>query len=132
MKRFGRKSGIVAACAGAALLGGLVTAIPAMAAPSGCAEPSVKFNVVTGSTLWGQSKASCNSAKSSTLTTEIKWNKNLLPDPLTAKNAMTDTRKDWTVGVSSCDNGNKRGYYARGYWKGGTYHDTSPRDVRAC
>jgi hypothetical protein len=132
MKRFGRKSGIAAACVGAALLGGLVTAVPAMAAPSGCAEPSVKFSLVSGSTLWGQSKASCDSAKHGTLTTEIKWDKNILPDPLVAKNGQNDTRKDWDVRVSSCDNGNKRGYYARGYWGGGSHHDTSPSDVRAC
>ncbi|MEW1721207.1 hypothetical protein [Streptomyces sp. NPDC093109] len=133
MKRFGKKSGIAAASVSAALLGGLVAAAPAWAAtPSGCPEPSVSLTNSSSGYLTGKGTASCSKTVSGTLYIEIKWDKNLLPDPLTAKNSQTGSRSSWSTTVGTCDNGNRRSYYARSYWSGGKYHDTTPRHITAC
>ncbi|MFE7130291.1 hypothetical protein ACFVIM_05490 [Streptomyces sp. NPDC057638] len=132
MKRLNKKTGIAVASVSAALLGGLVAAAPAWAAPSGCPEPSVSLTNASNGYMTGKATAACSRSASGTLIVEIKWDKNLLPDPLTAKNSQAGPRQNWSATVGTCDQGNRRSYYARGYWNGGGHHDTTPRHITAC
>ena len=103
----------------------------AYADPPGCTV-SIAFSHPSG-LLTSHASASCGSSETRTLVAEIKWNKSLAPDPLVASNSQRKTAKTFSVTTSACDNGNTRGYYARGYFTvNTTFHDTSPVSVTSC
>ncbi|MEF9906186.1 hypothetical protein [Streptomyces sp. P9-A2] len=107
-------------------------AAPAWAVPDGCEAPKPSLTSTNG-LLKGKATSTCTTSKTRALVVEIKWNKAVLPDPLTAKNTDSGTKKSYNATVSTCDNGNKRGYYARGYFtQNDSHHDTSPKDIKSC
>lgn len=115
------------ATAGAAVA---ISALPADAVT--CPTPSVTLTQDSGQRLIGTSSATCTGNINRTLYAEVKWDKSGAPDPLVAKNSDSGTKKSFKAVAASCDGGNTRGYYARGYWSGGSYVDDGPRVVRAC
>ncbi|MFJ6611657.1 hypothetical protein ACIQPT_15445 [Streptomyces sp. NPDC091289] len=107
-------------------------AAPAWAAPNGCEAAKVSLTSTNG-LLKGKATSTCTKSATRALVVEIKWDKNVLPDPLTAKNTDSGTKKSYSASVSSCDKGNKRGYYARGYFtQNDSHHDTKPKDIKSC
>jgi hypothetical protein len=105
----------------------------AQATPANCNGPKVKFTHTTSKVLKTTSTSTCQKSATRTIVAEIKWDKNAAPDPLTAKNSKLSTATEYSVSVSSCDKGNTRGYYGRGYFTGDSdYHDTPVQKVKAC
>ncbi|MEW1724212.1 hypothetical protein [Streptomyces sp. NPDC093109] len=104
----------------------------AVAKPAGCSTPKPSLTESNG-LLKGRGTSTCDTSLTRTLQVEIKWNKSVFPDPLTAKSADSGTKKKYDAQVSSCDGGAKRGYYARTYFtRDDNHHDTKPRDIRSC
>jgi hypothetical protein len=108
----------------------VVSALPAEAVT--CPTPSVTLTQDSAKRLISTSAATCTGNITRTLYAEVKWDKSEAPDPLVAKNSDTGTKTSLKAVAASCDNGNTRGYYARGYWSGGSYVDDGPRVVKAC
>jgi len=107
----------------------------AQADPSGCTvgKPGV-VKVADNGLLSAKATATCNSSTSRVLAVEIKWDKNVLPDPLVAKNSDSGSKKSYSASVTACDGGNTRSYYARGYFTAtsGDQHDSAGKHLTAC
>lgn len=117
------------ACAG---VGAVVSAPVAQATLPGCNTPQTSFSS-PGGLLTGHTSASCSGSATRTLVAEIKWDKRFLPDPLVASNSDHGDKSSYSSTVTTCDNGNQRGYYARGFFsQDGTHYDTAPQVVSAC
>jgi hypothetical protein len=107
----------------------------AFADPASCSKGTPTIDAGLGSQLIGQGSGYCsNSGVYRTFTVEIKWNKNLAPDPLVAKNSTSGAKNNYAVTTTSCDSGNTRGYYSRDYFSQtvSDHKDSDPRTLTAC
>ena len=113
--------------------GSIFAAGAAHAQPTGCSANAISLTQATNRSMTSSTSSTCQTELSRTIVAEIKWDKNAAPDPLVAKNSSTWTGKSRSVQVTSCDNGNTRSYYGRGYFTTSTtYYDTTPRHLTAC
>jgi len=135
MKRTSTKRGRIIASIGAAsvlAVGGLGVAA-AHADPSGCSAAST-LKVSAIGKLKAKATATCSGSATRTLVAEIKWDKNILPDPLVAKDSTTASATTYKVKAKSCDHGATRSYYSRGYFTSTSsdQHDSSHIHVTTC
>jgi hypothetical protein len=129
LRQFARHSIVVAVvCTGA-----ILAATEAQAQPAGCTRNTISLTASAAGALTASTSAICNTTANRTIVAEVKWDKAWAPDPLTAKNSRNLTGTNYSVSVTTCDGGNTRGYYGRGYFTSNTtYYDTSPRDITTC
>lgn len=116
------------------MVGGIlvVGASAANATPVSCSN-TTSFGSIGGTgRLRAEGVGSCSTSAGRTFVTEIKWNKNLAPDPLTAKSSQYGSRS-YYIDLRACDGGNTRGYYGRSYWTVDvTYVDTPAQVIKTC
>lgn len=128
-----RKTASSLLMAGALGVGGIAAAEMAVAQPPGCSGNSTSFSASSTGLLKSSTSSTCSGSATRTIVAEIKWDKAFSPDPLVAKNSLMKTGTSYAVSTSSCDGGNTRGYYARGYFTTyTTYYDSGAHSVRSC
>jgi hypothetical protein len=116
---------------GAALGGSLVLAPAAHADPTGCTVDRPIVGLATDGRLMGTVTAYCDASAKRYLRGEIKWDKHFATDPLVASHTDEATRL-YDASFATCDRGNARKYYARGFFTPGSdYHDSRRRTLRA-
>jgi hypothetical protein len=131
--RISKKAGGLVLAVVVATGGGVVAAQSAQADPSGCTtnKPTITDN--GAGLLTGKGTATCRVSATRTLVGEIKWDKNLFPDPKTASNSTYGSKKSYSVTVKTCDHQNKRKYYARTFFSSGSdYHDSTHKTIKTC
>jgi hypothetical protein len=89
----------------AIVVGSCTVSRPQIAAPSGLLQTTATAN--------------CTETKTRTLRAEIKWDHNVLPDPLVASNSDSGTKTAYSKRLTTCDNGNIRAYYGRAFFSSG-------------
>lgn len=107
---------------------------PASAHPVGCAMYTPAISASASGYMTGAVSATCNNAETRTVYAEIKWNKSAAPDPLVAKNSVRKSDTSYKPKVSTCDNGNRRSYYSRGYFgtTASDHRDSATRTITTC
>ena len=130
LRRFGSTLLIV----GTISAGAISLADRASAQPSGCTDNAISLTVnAQTKSMTSSTSSTCATNGNRTIVAEIKWDKAFAPDPLVAKNSSTSNILNRSVSVSTCDGGNTRGYYGRGYFTANTtFWDTSPRVITTC
>lgn len=110
----------------------IAAATVAAADPAGCEATKTTVGLTDNGRVYGEGFGSCDITALRYFRAEVKWDKAWAPDPLTASRTVSG-KTNWHGFVATCDNGNTRGYYGRTFWTSGSdYHDSSPRDIRAC
>jgi hypothetical protein len=108
----------------AALGVSMVVAPQARADPTGCTVDRPTIRMEVDGRLAAGVTAHCDESARRYLRGEIKWEKKLSPDPLTASYTDYGTRL-YDASFAACDRGHTRRYYARGYFTPGSdYHDS--------
>lgn len=107
----------------------LVPPLAAWANPAGC------NNTITGSTsstglLKATAGGTCSGVATRTMRAEIKQDIPARQDPLLAANEQNATTKNYSVTVTSCDNGNRATYYGRGFFTVSQTQRDTPHTVQ--
>lgn len=121
----GATGNFVRVCSVVAALGASLAVSPqARADPDGCTVDRPVIGMADDGRLSAGVTATCSHSASRYLRGEIKWEKKLAPDPLTASYTVHDFL-GYDASFAACDRGNTRKYYARGYFTPGSdYHDS--------
>lgn len=109
----------------------------AYADPAHCVADTTSFTRLSGNVLFAGGEGDCIYSTSLHLRVEIKQDLALLPDPVIDNGNGWDveyaTGTQWSLPVSSCDDGNNGKYYGRTYFtENVTYHDSSHKSYQTC